>query len=279
MQNKALRQYTKRLSNIRGLRRVPEHFQQKHAADDVEFLIDDFDGDLKFESNLTSHIGSHIFWMGVYARSVLAVLNRIIDRPDRIVFDVGANEGEETLFCAKRLPAGRVYSFEPNGQIRARLERNVALNGFTNVSIEPIGLDREPGALTLYGPSGRHQDGSVNYGQATIYPRPGVDQPIGQITLSSIDHFVAERNISRVDIVKIDVEGAELNVLCGGESMIARDKPQLIVEVWEGTERSRELLNYIVSKGYAIHNIAADGTPSPANDLGRTSRDVLCVAH
>jgi FkbM family methyltransferase len=278
MQNKVLRQYTKRLANVRVLRRVPEHFQHKHAADDVEFQIDDFDGNLKFESNLTSHIGSHVFWMGVYARSVLAALNRIIDRPDSVIFDVGANEGEETLYCAKRVPAGRVYSFEPNGQIRARLERNVSLNGFNNVSIEPIGLDREPGALILYGPSGRHQDGSVNDGQATIYPRPGVDKPIGQITLSSIDHFIAERNIPRVDILKIDVEGAELNVLRGGESMIARDKPKLIVEVWEGTDRSRELLNYIVSKGYAIQNIADDGTPSPANDLGHTSRDVLCIA-
>ncbi len=272
-----IRQLTKPLATTRALRRLPEYFQRRYSYDDGVFTIDDFDGNLHYQSHFSSHIGSHVFWSGCYARSVLALLQRLLNRGDMVVFDVGANEGEETLFAAKRVPNGRVFSFEPNPLVRARLRKNVELNGFDNVSIQAIGLDAQPGKLVLYGPSGRGGDGTWNAGQGSIFPRSGVDAPIGEISLSTLDRFVAEQSIPQIDLIKIDVEGAELNVLRGGERVLAEHHPNMIVEVWEGVERSLELLNYIVGKNYSIRNIAADGSTSPASDLRHTTRDVLCV--
>ncbi len=279
MAKELLRQLTKACAGVRGLRRIPEYCQKKHSSDDGIFTIHDFDTDLKYESTYSSHIGSHVFWMGQYARSVLGLISRVLDRRDSVVFDIGANEGEETLFCAKRVPSGKVFSFEPNASVRARLVKNVALNNFTNVSIEPVGLSDEPGTLTLYAPAGRHADGTLNAGQATVCPRAGVDKPIGEITLSTMDIFVKEHELQQVDLIKIDVEGAELMVLKGGKDALQRMKPKLIVEVWEGEERSRELLRYITDLGYIVHNIAPDGSFHKATDLSRTSRDVFCIAN
>lgn len=272
-----IRRLTKSFATTRGLRRLPESLQRHYSSDEGEFTIDDFDGDLHYQSQFSSHIGSHVFWTGCYARSILALLHRILRRRDMVVFDVGANEGEETLFAAKRVPDGRVFAFEPNPQVRARLSRNVELNHFQNVSIQPIGLDVQPGKLVLYGPAGRGRDGTLNAGQGTIFPRIGVDAPIGEITLSTLDRFVMEQRAPRIDLIKIDVEGAEMNVLQGGERVLAEHRPALIVEAWEGVERSLQLLNYIAGKGYAIHNIAPDGATSVAADLRRTTRDVFCV--
>lgn len=273
-----LRRLTKSMATIRGVRRIPEYVQHKWSDSDELFTIDDFDGNLKFQSVFSSHIGSHIFWKGFYARNILALLNRLLDHSDMVLFDVGANEGEETVFSAKRIPEGQVFAFEPNPSVRSRLVQNVALNGFHNVSIQSIGLDSQPGTRVLYGPSERSGDGTVNEGQGTIYPREGVDTPLGQITLSTLDMFVAEHNVPRVDLIKIDVEGAELNVLKGGDRVLIEHRPKLIVEVWENADRSMDLLHYIIGKEYAVFNIASDGSTTVASDLKRTTRDVLCVS-
>jgi len=272
-----LRRITKPLASVRGLRRLPEYFQQKFARDDNFFVIDDFDHNLRFRSQFSSHIGSNIYWKGRYATSVLALLGRLLVDPRMVMFDVGANEGEETIYAAKRLTSGLVYGFEPNAEVYEILAENIKLNGFHNVRHVQLGLDRQAGTLPLYGPASRDSDGTVNNGLATIFPRAGIDRAIGAVNLTTLDDFVEQEKILRVDILKIDVEGAELNVLQGGTRVLSRYRPTIILEVWQHDVRSAEVLRYVVGKGYSVHNIAENGLTFPTTDLDHTTRDTLCI--
>jgi len=272
-----LRQFARPLANIRVLRRIPEYLQTRYASDDTVFTVNDFDGSLKFQSKLSSHIGSHIFWKGCYARTVLALLDRLLVQPDQVFIDVGANEGEETIFAAKRLTHGHVYAFEPNDNVYSRLCQNVALNHFANVCPLKMGLDSKPGKLTLYGPGSRDKDGTWNDGQGTVCPRPGVDRPIGEIELTTLDLFRSERKLPRVDLIKVDVEGAELTVLQGGDQLLDECRPKLIVETWEDSEQTLLLLEHIRRKAYSIFNLGENGSLAAASDLRHTSRDVFCI--
>jgi FkbM family methyltransferase len=265
------------LAPVRGFRRLPEYFQQRFASDDTFFIIKDFDGDLQFRSQFSSHIGSHIYWKGRYAASVLALLGRLLIDPEMVMFDVGANEGEETVFAAKRLTSGLVYGFEPNADVYKILAENIRLNGFHNVRLVQLGMDRQAGNLPLYGPAVRDSDGTINNGLATIFPREGIDRAIGTIKLTTLDDFVAEERVARLDILKIDVEGAELNVLQGGNRVLSEYRPVVILEVWQHDVRSADVLRYVMSKGYSIHNISEDGLTVPISDLAHTTRDTLCV--
>jgi hypothetical protein len=111
----------------RGLRRVSEYLLRIYSGSDKIQIIRDFDGDLEFNCRLNSHISAQIFWFGYYSGAQLLLLNRIL-KPEMTFFDIGANEGEHTLFSAKRLTSGKVFSFEPSSENNARLVENVGRN-------------------------------------------------------------------------------------------------------------------------------------------------------
>jgi FkbM family methyltransferase len=276
---RALRRVTIPLSRIPVLRRVAARVARHYAGSDAEVRIDDFDNDQTFYCRLDSHIASRIFWYGMYSRPSLRLLSRLVGSED-VVMDIGANEGEHTVFCAKRLTKGRVFSFEPNIAMRERLTRNIAANGFDNVTVVPMALSDRRGEMVLYSAHERFSDGSYNDGLATLFAREGVADLLGSVAVTTLDEFVQEQGLDRVDILKIDVEGAEYSVLSGGLSVLRRFQPLIILEVEDETARSAghsadELLSLVRLHGYAIFNILESGALVPQR--GVATRDVLCV--
>src|SRR5205814_2363411 len=134
-----LRRLTVPLSRLPVLHRISIAVRAHYSGLSEELKLDDFDGDLVFYCRLDSAITSRIFWNGLYSRSSLVAISKLLDRQS-VVFDIGANEGEHTVFCAKRVPDGKVYAFEPNPAVRAHLVRNVSANDFANVVVVPIAL-------------------------------------------------------------------------------------------------------------------------------------------
>src|SRR5262249_44198555 len=139
--------------------------------------------------------------------------------------DVGANIGYYTLVAARIVgAAGAVYAFEPNAPIRERLERHIALNGLSNVVVSAEAVSAETGEIGFYA-----SVNPENQGSSSLLPGEGLgaEQIVPAVAL---DDLVA-RHRRRFDLLKMDVEGAELQLFAGGKSLLASaHAPALLFE-------------------------------------------------
>ncbi len=152
-------------------------------------------------------------------------------RPGSIVFDVGANVGAYTvLFAAWAGPAGRVFAFEPAPAALAGLRQHVALNGLADrVEIVPAAASHGVGTarFQIDGASGSNALAPLAASGATI-----------DVDTISLDAF-CDRRALRPDVVKIDVEGAELDVLKGGRRVLSSSELQVFLELHPSVWASR----------------------------------------
>jgi FkbM family methyltransferase len=124
----------------------------------------------------------------------------------RVVFDVGANCGAASLHLARHYPGATVHAFEPGREARSYLERNVA--SLPNVRVHPIGLHAVDRQARLY-------RGDGDLGKASVIRRSVNLDESEPIELRAGGAWAAEEGIERIDILKVDVEGCEIEVLEG----------------------------------------------------------------
>ena len=148
-------------------------------------------------------------------------------RPGQVVLDVGANIGYFTLLFAQQVgPTGHVFAFEPEPRNFELLQRNIALNGFANVTPIQRAAWHEPSTLMLY-------LNEENRGDHRAYPseeaRVGVS-----IAAGPIDDLLGQ--LARpVDVVKIDIQGAEYNAIRGMRRLLTQNRDvQVLTEFWPG---------------------------------------------
>jgi len=268
------------LYRVKGLR-VVAHALRRRLYQPRSVWIHDFDGDLAFLCHLDEHIGSQMYWRGAYSWSQLRVLGRLLE-PTMVFADVGANQGEFTLFAAKRLARGRVLAFEPMTEMRERLERNLEANAFGNVLVSGLGLWSEPGRRRLFRRAALFEDGSVHEGLGTLFPTAERSQEVEEIELTSLDAFREEHGIDRIDVLKVDVEGAELAVLTGAEQTLERCRPLLLLEAdrdcADAAGGGLDALLGWLERWYRFEIVAPSGRTRPIEPsaLGR-HQDLLCV--
>jgi FkbM family methyltransferase len=172
-------------------------------------------------------------------------------RPGTVVFDVGANLGDVALNLAAMVgPEGKVHAFEPDPVSFTKLTENLALNAFTNVTTWKLGLGEVPGALTMNVNSPGNRGGNRI---ASTRPTP----ESFAIEIDTIDGLVERQDISRIDLIKIDVEGFELSVLKGARKTLQRLRPKLFVELadrhlQEHGSTSAELIAFLRREGYRV---------------------------
>jgi FkbM family methyltransferase len=258
-----LRNLTKLAYNYRGFARLAEAVRKLYSRSPRVLLVNDFDTTLSFYCELDEHMGSQIFWRGSYSGAQLILLDRLL-APHMVFVDIGANHGELTVFAAKRLTEGKVIAFEPVSVLFQKLERNININNFTNVQLVQKGLSDKSFKSTIYTREGRFEDGTKHEGLPTLYPTITRSQIGEVIEITYLDQFVESENVTQIDIIKIDVEGAELAVLQGARGAIARFKPLILMEVNEETSQAagypaRALLDYLSELDYWFEVILDDG--------------------
>lgn len=150
-----------------------------------------------------------------------------------VMLDVGAHIGYFTLKgAAKAGPNGRVIAFEPNPETIAELKSNIEISGVSKtVTIEPIACTDRDQQLTLYaahnsntGASSLSKDNATAFDEAakpySVRGRP-------------IDDVVRELGLTRLDVMKVDVEGAEVSVMRGALETLKRFHPMVVIEIDE----------------------------------------------
>jgi FkbM family methyltransferase len=228
-----------------------------------------FDENVRIVTSLSDHIESQVFWQGFQEadEGVILLLKRLLP-PDGSFIDVGANIGTFTLVAARCAVRGQVHAFEPSAHHFARLAHNVALNDFKNVTLNRKGLYDQPGEAVLFLPS---QTGEMNNSGAASLYTSGLEetrQVSEAVSLIRLDDYVREKSIGRVDIIKIDIEGAELKALEGARETIARFRPLVFMELdldnLGRAERSpEEVLQYWKSLNYEVSIILVSGETVP----------------
>jgi FkbM family methyltransferase len=149
--------------------------------------------------------------------------------PGRVVLDVGAWVGMYTLLASRRVgPEGHVYAFEPNSVSRELLDANLRRNRARNVTIVPAAVTARPGYAWLRMHRTAHSpETSVHNGSGDV-----------KVPVLSLASFCAGHGISP-DVIKIDVEGAESDVLMEDAADIVRKAHATIVEVHYSLLRDR----------------------------------------
>ncbi len=147
--------------------------------------------------------------------------------PGAVCLDIGANLGFYSVVMARA--GGRVHAFEAFAYNHSLLERNVAENGVEDrVRAHLVGCGAHAGVGRVCG-----DPRTINLGSMYVLVDPDAELPEGheaaEIPLARVDDLV--RDTERVDLVKIDVEGAELDVLQGMPRILGRDRPRVIFEV------------------------------------------------
>jgi FkbM family methyltransferase len=161
---------------------------------------------------------------GCYEPHLVAAMERLV-RPEWVVLDVGANVGVHTLAAAGLATRGQVYAFEPALETFSYLEANLRRAGLRNAWAERLALSSGPGTARLsYRP---HQSGASHF----LGEGPDEDgSRVEEVPCCSLDSWVASRGLDRVDLMKVDVEGAEMAVLDGAAQTLAAKQPWVIIE-------------------------------------------------
>ena len=143
-----------------------------------------------------------------------------------VLFDVGANTGDYSRALADAFPGGRIFAFEPNPNTFQILKRN--LNG-SKVNCIPTGLGSSAGtgALHVY-PDDLITAHASRCAEVLTQLRGCTEPKRVPFTVTTLDSFCEEHAIARIDLLKIDTEGYELDVLKGARKMLERDRIGMI---------------------------------------------------
>jgi FkbM family methyltransferase len=172
------------------------------------------------------------FGAGEYEQPVQDALASLV-KPADVCYDIGANLGFFSLLFARFTgPAGLVYAFEPVPVNVSAIRRNAKLNGFDNLEVMEIALSSNDGRVELL--VAKHVGGAV-LGSVGV-PPPDL-KGRRWVTTSSVDSLIERRKVRAPDVIKIDVEGAELDVLRGMERLLSERSPRLIIEVDDADRR------------------------------------------
>ena len=139
-----------------------------------------------------------------------------------LVVDIGANLGEYTALAARATgKQGRVVAYEPNPLVRERLVRNIKVNNLENVEVSPLALGSEDGEAILRVPSDESGLGTL---------RAGVSGTEYHVQTRRLDTVLSEADKRRVAMVKVDVEGLELQVFHGAQETLETARPMILYE-------------------------------------------------
>ena len=144
--------------------------------------------------------------------------------PGKTFIDVGASFGIYSLVASRLVGrTGHVMSFEPTSASFRILEQNIALNGLVNISASRLALCHTRGTTWLY-----HgiEPGSNSLGKSSVDGRKGE-----VVSTECLDNVLVQSSVTRVDVIKMDVEGAEELVLSGANKVLTTFKPIIIYEV------------------------------------------------
>lgn len=192
------------------------------------------------------HVHAHSILRGSLEVPVQEALRRTI-APGAVFFDVGANIGFFSLLGARLVGAeGRVVAFEPVPESAASIRASGSLNGFEHLEVRDVAVADRSGQGELCVVEDASWSRLTTYREHELMTRQAI------VTVVTIDELVEAGEVPIPDVIKIDVEGAELEVLAGMGRLIESRQPTIICELHVTNVEFARLMH---SHGYAVENL------------------------
>jgi len=171
-------------------------------------------------------------------------------KKDYTIIDGGANIGFHSVQFAKLANEGKVYSFEPQPLIFNVLSTNSLINGCTDVIKQyRLGLSDSFSSLKMTPLDEQiFGAGCINYGGRGLTDSNQGEEEVETITIDSL-------NLSKLDLIKLDVQGFELKTLLGGEKTIKSNKPLMLIENYTTQEADQQVIKLLEEWGYSIYRL------------------------
>jgi len=192
-----------------------------------------------------------------------------------VFLDIGANIGLFSTYVSKLLPQARCYAFEPSALLAECIRRTCRLSPFPRIEVQELCLSDREGTVDL------HMHRKNSGGNSIIEGNIGTAEQGAALSVKSLtmDTWVSQAQVPRVDVIKIDVQGAEMLVLRGGKKTIERYKPTLLIEIENpnlipaGTEW-RKLLQEMFAESYSVR-VAGAVSGFPISEIGKIAAEEL----
>ncbi len=215
---------------------------------------------LKLNAGDEAWIPTQLFWRGWqgYEAEMTPLFYQLAQRAGTTL-DVGAHLGFFSLLAGLANPAAQVFAFEPLAPVYELLERNVALNQLTNVHCLHVALGAVEGQQEFYFPDGYAPVASSLRSDKLLESLPSATIHHLPVSVRTIDEIVKQHRIARVGLIKLDTERTEHDVLAGGAATLARDRPDIICEVWPDAGNGPQLEDLLRPHGYRFYQLFPDG--------------------
>jgi FkbM family methyltransferase len=185
---------------------------------------------------------------------------------DGVAFDIGAHVGGWSLLAVRHAPAAKVHAFEPVPERLDALRRHAQRNGAAGIIINPFAAGAAGGTVSFYA---AHEG---NTGASSLVRRSVSDVEF-RVPVVALDSYVEQQQIAHVDLVKVDVEGAEFLVFSGAKVLLSAEEAPIIF--FEADDRlsamfgvsTRQVKQLLVDHGYGIYRWRNSGyMPVPVEE-------------
>jgi FkbM family methyltransferase len=217
------------------------------------------------------------------------------------IFDVGACEGEDSIRYQRRFPCAEVYAFEPLPRNVASARRNFAAQGMTSITLEQVAVGDAEGEAAFHVSSGQPPNsagGSWDYGNksSSLLP-PGVPleryewlkfEETITVPVTTLATYAVSRGIREVDLLHLDVQGAELMVLAGAGTLLDSIKAVWMeveaVPLYRGQPLRGDVDRFMTGHGFVkvkdtVDDVAGDHLYIHPAFFGRWQRTRLGMHH
>lgn len=214
------------------------------------FVVTEIDPGFRLNCDLQDPEQEKIYFYGHYHERYEARLIREALSPGEFFWDIGANIGYFTLVAATALQnTGGIVAFEPGKTAFQRLQENISLNTFTNITAVNLAVSNCAGEARLY------LDTNIADTGANLYQGGNDRTQFEYIQTIPLDAFLAREHLLPPQFIKVDVEGAELAVLQGAANILTEFSPLLLLEMEDknlkaaGTDKTA-IQNWLSPLGY-----------------------------
>ncbi|MEQ8925272.1 MAG: FkbM family methyltransferase [Fulvivirga sp.] len=224
---------------------------------------------LKIRVTTNEIIGWNIFFLGEYEPDINELLRKYLKEGD-IVIEAGSNIGSETLLISNIIGSkGVVYGFEPFPKVYLELEYNLEINQITNVKPVEMALGDSNCIIDF----NIMDEDYPNQGMSSVI-KTGHSQSI-RVKQVILDDYIIDNEIKKVNLIKMDIQGAEFNLLKGALKTVRTYNPVLILEASNPWSDLNALFQLLKSLNYDIFNI--DSGMDKLSDIKISDGNWLCL--